>query len=267
MTCLSFLCGRNSAQSDPVLGDELSGVQNVTLYPYKELTIATNGFSKANKIGEGGFGSVYKGKLRNGQMAAIKVLSADSRQGVREFLTEIQVISDIEHENLVKLYGCCVEQNQRILVYNYLENNSLATTLLVVVFGMQTWQLYERKELVLLVDTALNRQFDAEQACKFLKIGLLCTQDSPKLRPSMSTVVRMLTGEQDFDEDAITKPGLISDFMDLKIKSDPKPKPNAHLTSSNFNSSGSNTAANSTWTSAPSSIATMPFTAVYDRSS
>lgn len=63
-------------------------------------------------------------------MAAIKVLSADSRQGVKEFLTEIQVISDIEHENLVKLYGCCVERNQRILVYNYLENNSLAKTLL-----------------------------------------------------------------------------------------------------------------------------------------
>ncbi|KAG6418884.1 hypothetical protein SASPL_121090 [Salvia splendens] len=347
MTCLSFLCGRNSAQSDPVLGDvdaneaksftELSGVQNVTLYSYKELTIATNGFSQANKIGEGGFGSVYKGKLRNGQMAAIKVLSADSRQGVREFLTEIQVISDIEHGNLVKLYGCCVEQNQRILVYNYLENNSLAATLLgtpyrdyilmisfypndsiwiiliicrgylapeyairgqltrradIYSFGVllieivsgrcntntrlpieeqyileRTWQLYERKELVLLVDTALNGQFDAEQACKFFKIGLLCTQDSPKLRPSMSTVVRMLTGDQDFDEDAITKPGLISDFMDLKIKTDPKPKPNAHLTSSNFNSSGSDTAENSTWTSAPSSHATFSFTAVYDRSS
>lgn len=63
-------------------------------------------------------------------MAAIKVLSSESRQGIREFLTEIQVISDIEHENLVKLYGCCVEGNQRILVYNYLENNSLARTLL-----------------------------------------------------------------------------------------------------------------------------------------
>lgn len=63
-------------------------------------------------------------------MAAIKVLSAKSRQGVQEFLTEIQVISDIEHENLVKLYGCCVEDDHRILVYNYLENNSLAHTLL-----------------------------------------------------------------------------------------------------------------------------------------
>lgn len=63
-------------------------------------------------------------------MAAIKELSTESRQGVREFLTEIQVISEVEHENLVKLYGCCVEGNHRILVYNYLENNSLAQTLL-----------------------------------------------------------------------------------------------------------------------------------------
>lgn len=385
MTCLSFLCGRNSAQKQAEFGDELSGVQNVTLYSFRELTIATDNFSPAKKIGEGGFGSVYMGKLKNGQMAAIKVLSADSKQGVREFLTEIKVISDIEHDNLVKLYGCCVEQNHRILVYNYLENNSLAKTLLggghcsiqfswqtrvricigvarglaylheevrphiihrdikasnilldkdlspkisdfglaklippnmthvstrvagtigylapeyairgqltrradIYSFGVllieivsgrcntntrlpieeqyileRTWQLYESKELVLLVDTALDGDFDAERACKFLKIGLLCTQDSPKLRPSMSSVVRMLTGEKDFDEDSITKPGLISDFMDLKIKTDPKPKPGAHLTSSNFNSSGSDTMENTTWTSAPSSHATMSFTAV-----
>lgn len=63
-------------------------------------------------------------------MAAIKVLSSESRQGVKEFLTEIQVISDVKHGNLVKLYGCCVEGDQRILVYDYLENNSLAQTLL-----------------------------------------------------------------------------------------------------------------------------------------
>lgn len=63
-------------------------------------------------------------------MVAIKVLSAESRQGAHEFLTEIKVITSIEHENLVKLYGCCVEDNHRILVYGYLENNSLAQTLL-----------------------------------------------------------------------------------------------------------------------------------------
>lgn len=63
-------------------------------------------------------------------MAAIKVLSVESKQGVKEFLTEIKVISNIEHENLVKLYGCCAEGDHRILVYNYLENNSLSQTLL-----------------------------------------------------------------------------------------------------------------------------------------
>lgn len=71
-----------------------------------------------------------QGQLKGGIVAAIKVLSAQSRQGVKEFLTEINIISEIEHENLVKLYGCCVEGNHRILVYNYLENNSLAQTLL-----------------------------------------------------------------------------------------------------------------------------------------
>lgn len=63
-------------------------------------------------------------------MVAVKVLSASSKQGVREFLTEVQVIAEIEHENLVKLYGCCVEEKHRIVVYGYLENNSLARTLL-----------------------------------------------------------------------------------------------------------------------------------------
>ena len=71
-----------------------------------------------------------QGKLKDGKIAAIKVLSAESRQGLKEFLTEINVISVIEHENLVQLYGCCVDDNHRILVYNYLENNSLAQTLL-----------------------------------------------------------------------------------------------------------------------------------------
>lgn len=73
---------------------------------------------------------IEQGRLKNGSLAAIKVLSADSRQGAREFLTEIKVISEVEHDNLVKLYGCCVEGTHRILVYGYLENNSLAQTLL-----------------------------------------------------------------------------------------------------------------------------------------
>lgn len=63
-------------------------------------------------------------------MVAVKVLSPESRQGLREFVTELKVLADVEHENLVKIVGCCVEGNNRILVSGYLENNSLSQSLL-----------------------------------------------------------------------------------------------------------------------------------------
>jgi serine/threonine protein kinase len=71
-----------------------------------------------------------QGKLKDGTIVAVKVLSASSRQGIREFVTELTAISDIVHENLITLVGCCAEGSHRILVYNYLENNSLSYTLL-----------------------------------------------------------------------------------------------------------------------------------------
>lgn len=71
-----------------------------------------------------------QGKLKDGTLVALKVLSEKSTQGIEEFLTEITTISSIEHDNLVKLYGCCAEGVHRIVVYGYLENNSLAQTLL-----------------------------------------------------------------------------------------------------------------------------------------
>nr|GMD93201.1 probable leucine-rich repeat receptor-like serine/threonine-protein kinase At3g14840 [Ipomoea batatas] len=90
---------------------------------------ATNNFDAANKIGEGGFGPVYKGTLLDGTVIAVKQLSSNSSQGYREFLNEIGMISCLQHPNLVKLYGCCVEGKQLLLVYEYLENNSLANAL------------------------------------------------------------------------------------------------------------------------------------------
>ncbi|XP_030440711.1 cold-responsive protein kinase 1 [Syzygium oleosum] len=387
MSCFPFLC---RDKVDTHTGDayevdgEISNIPNVKLFNYKQLKAATDDFSEAYKIGEGGFGSVYKGRLKGGKIAALKVLSAESRQGEREFLTEINVISEIEHENLVKLYGCCVESNQRILVYNYLENNSLAQTLLggnhsniqfswqtryricigvgrglaflheqvqppiihrdikasnilldrdltpkisdfglaklipdnathvstrvagtlgylapeyaiggrltikadIYSFGVllveivsgrcntntrlppeeqylleRTWDLHERKELVGLVDTSLNGHFDAEEACRFLKIGLLCTQDNPKRRPSMSTIVKMLTGEIGIDENKIRKPAMISDFMDLKVRGPPKSK----STSYNLTSSSDNRE-NSTLSSGASTSGTMTTLAANDQS-
>lgn len=130
---------------------------------------------------------------------------------------------------------------------------------------LQTWGLYERRELVGLVDTALNGDFDAEQACNFLKIGLLCTQDSPKLRPSMSTVVKMLAGKMSVDDKEITKPGLISDFMDLKVRSNEKDKQETNNTSYNVSSSSYNLD-NSMMSSGTTTAATMTFTAICDRS-
>lgn len=71
-----------------------------------------------------------QGVLRDGTQVAIKSLSVESKQGTHEFMTEIDMISNIQHPNLVKLVGCCVEGNHRILVYEFLENNSLASSLL-----------------------------------------------------------------------------------------------------------------------------------------
>ncbi|XP_039116091.1 probable LRR receptor-like serine/threonine-protein kinase At1g53430 [Dioscorea cayenensis subsp. rotundata] len=90
---------------------------------------ATRNFDAANKIGEGGFGPVYKGVLPDGSTIAVKQLSSKSRQGNREFVTEIGMISALQHPNLVKLFGCCIEGNQLLLIYEYMENNSLASAL------------------------------------------------------------------------------------------------------------------------------------------
>lgn len=73
---------------------------------------------------------MLQGVLRDGTQVAIKCLSAESKQGTQEFLTEINMISNIRHPNLVELIGCCIEGSNRILVYEYLENNSIASVIL-----------------------------------------------------------------------------------------------------------------------------------------
>ncbi|KAH9796901.1 protein kinase domain-containing protein [Citrus sinensis] len=110
------------------LGGEL--LRNVNHFSYTELRSATDDFHLSNKIGRGGFGTVYKGTLTNGRRIAVKPLSAESKQGVREFITEIMTLSNVRHPNLVELIGCCVQGTRRILVYEYVENNSLDRVLL-----------------------------------------------------------------------------------------------------------------------------------------
>ncbi|XVF78679.1 hypothetical protein PTKIN_Ptkin14bG0155000 [Pterospermum kingtungense] len=89
------------------------------------LAKATKDFSPDNKLGEGGFGSVYKGTMEDGQEIAVKRLSVGSRQGSDEFKNEVELIAKLQHRNLVKLLGCCVQGEERILVYEFMPNKCL----------------------------------------------------------------------------------------------------------------------------------------------
>ncbi|KAI4368974.1 hypothetical protein MLD38_017471 [Melastoma candidum] len=94
-------------------------------FTYEELVLATNGFADENLLGKGGFGSVYKGYLPDGKEIAVKQLKIGSRQGDREFKAEVEIISRIHHRHLVSLVGYCIAENQRLLVYDYVPNNTL----------------------------------------------------------------------------------------------------------------------------------------------
>nr|XP_011466697.1 PREDICTED: proline-rich receptor-like protein kinase PERK15 isoform X1 [Fragaria vesca subsp. vesca] len=94
-------------------------------FTYQELAMATNGFSSENLLGQGGFGYVHKGVLPNGKVVAIKQLKAGSGQGEREFQAEVEVINRVHHRHLVSLVGYCISGAQRLLVYEFVSNNTL----------------------------------------------------------------------------------------------------------------------------------------------
>ncbi|KAL3721004.1 hypothetical protein ACJRO7_005769 [Eucalyptus globulus] len=109
--------------SVPPLGNALSLSQST--FTYEELKIATDGFSNVNLLGQGGFGYVHKGMLSSGKVVAIKQLKAGSGQGEREFQAEVDIISRIHHRHLVSLVGYCISGAQRILVYEFVPNDTL----------------------------------------------------------------------------------------------------------------------------------------------
>ncbi|KAL8038469.1 hypothetical protein ABFX02_11G109400 [Erythranthe guttata] len=96
-----------------------------TWFTYEEMSQATNGFSEENILGEGGFGCVYKGALVDGRVVAVKQLKVGGGQGEREFRAEVEIISRIHHRHLVSLVGYCISDHQRLLVYDYVPNNTL----------------------------------------------------------------------------------------------------------------------------------------------
>ncbi|GAA0163833.1 transmembrane signal receptor [Lithospermum erythrorhizon] len=94
-------------------------------YDLSYIKASTNDFSADNKIGQGGFGEVFKGTLNNGQLVAVKRLSKSSGQGEQEFKNEVQVVAKLQHRNLVRLLGYCLEKEEKILIYEYVPNESL----------------------------------------------------------------------------------------------------------------------------------------------
>ncbi|XP_028054585.1 cysteine-rich receptor-like protein kinase 10 isoform X2 [Camellia sinensis] len=125
-SCL--VCRKRKKKYDVVesdmIGNEISAVQSLQ-FDLATIQVATNNFSDDNKIGEGGFGSVYKGILSNGQEIAVKRLSQNSGQGAEEFKNEVVLVAKLQHRNLVRLLGFCLEGEEKILIYEFVPNKSL----------------------------------------------------------------------------------------------------------------------------------------------
>ncbi|KAK3042632.1 hypothetical protein RJ639_000884, partial [Escallonia herrerae] len=189
--------------------------------------------------------SSIEGTLDDGRVVAVKQLSVASHQGKSQFVAEIATISAVQHRNLVKLYGCCIEGDKRLLVYEYLENKSLdqalfgtglaclqayeyklkillhkeisrrSSTLTCLKVGWESgdlsaWNLHENNHEIELVDATLS-EFSEQEVKRVIGVALLCTQTSPALRPSMSRVVAMLSGDIEVPT-VTTRPGYLTDW-------------------------------------------------------
>ncbi|KAL7242680.1 hypothetical protein ACSBR1_015128 [Camellia fascicularis] len=118
--------------------EEISAMESLQ-YNFNTIRIATNNFSDANKLGQGGFGAVYKGRFPNGKEIAVKRLYKNSSQGELEFKNEVMLLAKLQHRNLVKLLGFGLERTEKILIYEFITNLSLNH----FIFGMTTMLLID----------------------------------------------------------------------------------------------------------------------------
>nr|XP_016486702.1 PREDICTED: G-type lectin S-receptor-like serine/threonine-protein kinase At4g27290 isoform X1 [Nicotiana tabacum] len=107
--------------------DDDKGNIEVPFFSFESILMATDDFSEQNKLGQGGFGPVYKGIFSGGREIAVKRLSSHSGQGINEFKNEVMLIARLQHRNLVRLLGYCIQSNEKILLYEYMANKSLDT--------------------------------------------------------------------------------------------------------------------------------------------
>ncbi|MBA0778099.1 hypothetical protein Gotri_006016, partial [Gossypium trilobum] len=209
--------------SHNMLGKCQNGVklQELQLLDFGKLATATNNFHPTNMLGKGGFGPVYKGKLQDGQEIAVKRLSRASGQGLEEFRNEAMVISRLQHRNLVRLLGCCVDGEEKIgyMSPEYAMKGQFSEKSDVFSFGVLTleivsgrrnssfqddehspsllgyaWKLWSEGNILELIDPVIS----SDPSChrKMLRcfhVGLLCVQNFVKDRPTMMVVDSMLS--------------------------------------------------------------------------
>ncbi|XVE80788.1 hypothetical protein DITRI_Ditri15bG0008400 [Diplodiscus trichospermus] len=329
--------GKGKPNRGDILGaTELQGPIN---YKYKDLASATKNFSEEYKLGEGGFGDVYKGVLKNGKIVAVKKLAImQSRRAQLDFQSEVKLISNVHHRNLIRLLGCCSKGLELLLVYEYMANSSLdkflfgerrgslnwkqrydiivgaarglaylheefhvciihrdikssnilldddfqpkiadfglarllphdkshlstkfagtlgytspeyaihgqlsekadvysyGIVILEIVSGQKShetkadpdaefllkkaWTLYEKNMHQELMDESLDpNEYEADEVKKIIEIGLMCTQSSAALRPSMSEIVVMLKSKGSIERRTLSKPI----YIDEKIRAE-----------------------------------------------
>jgi hypothetical protein len=123
-------------------------------FSYEELSQATNGFSKDQLLGSGGFGKVYRGILSNNSEIAVKCVNHDSKQGLREFMAEISSMGRLQHKNLVQMRGWCRKSNELMLVYDYMPNGSLDRYIFHKPKKLLNWQ--QRRQVLADVAEGLN---------------------------------------------------------------------------------------------------------------
>ncbi|PIA27347.1 hypothetical protein AQUCO_07900001v1 [Aquilegia coerulea] len=143
-----FLRKKPATEGDILVATELRGPIN---YNYKDLATATKYFNEQNKLGQGGFGDVYKGTLANGKVIAVKRLAiGQSIRAEAEFESEVKLISNVQHRNLSRLLGYCNKRQEQLLVYEYMANTSLDKFL----FGNKSGTLNWKQRFDIIVGTS-----------------------------------------------------------------------------------------------------------------
>ncbi|KAK7280213.1 hypothetical protein RJT34_25275 [Clitoria ternatea] len=248
-----YLCSKMRKQtklfeSEANHEDEIKPTES-SEFGFDTIKVATNNFSNANKLGQGGFGPVYKGILFNGQETAVKRLSSNSGQGDIEFKNELFLMARLQHRNLVRLLGFCIEREERLLVYEFLPNRSLdnflfdqthanaskivgtlgymapeyarhgkfsvksdvfsfGVIILEIVSGQKNgsfrngenvehllsfaWKNWKKGTAFNIIDPTLNDAL-RDEIVRCIHIGLLCVQERVVDRPTLASVMLMLS--------------------------------------------------------------------------